>query len=74
MGSGRFVVTAHEQEELTMAESTSCAFDACKCDLSAESIVRQAGKAYCSQRCADGRGCDHADCNCGDYPKAEPKA
>jgi hypothetical protein len=32
----------------------------------------QDGKAYCTQRCADGRGCDHEGCNCGSFPTSEP--
>jgi hypothetical protein len=55
-----------------MADPTTCAFDPCECALASEQTVRRDGAEYCSERCADGRGCDHADCNCGDFPEAEP--
>jgi hypothetical protein len=56
-----------------MGDSQSCAFEACKCEPTGETMVRKDGAAYCSERCADGRGCDHADCNCGDFPAPEPE-
>lgn len=54
-----------------MADPTTCAFEACQCELSRESIVRRDKAEYCSARCADGRGCDHPDCNCGEFPEAD---
>lgn len=53
-------------------EKVMCAHKTCKCHCHANECVRFAGLLYCSQRCADDRGCDHADCNCGQYPAAEP--
>jgi Prokaryotic metallothionein len=55
-----------------MAEPSTCAFDPCECALASEQTVRRDGAEYCSERCADGRGCDHAGCNCGDFPEEEP--
>ena len=51
-----------------------CARKTCKCHCQGDDCVRYAGLLYCSQRCADGRGCDHEDCNCGAFPTAEPHA
>lgn len=56
-----------------MADSNRCAFESCHCACGPETTVRRAGAQYCSERCADGRGCDHAECNCGDFPEPEPK-
>lgn len=44
-----------------------CEYDECSCQVDAASAVSQGGKDYCSQRCADGRGCDHPGCNCGAF-------
>jgi hypothetical protein len=55
-----------------MPERRTCAFKPCDCELTSDQIVRRDGTEYCSERCADGRGCDHADCNCGDFPEEEP--
>ena len=49
-----------------------CAFKPCKCTLDPVHAVHRDGQAYCSERCADGRGCDHSHCNCGEYPEPEP--
>lgn len=49
-----------------------CAHKSCKCHADTPDGVRYEGLLYCSQRCADDRGCDHKDCNCGDFPTAEP--
>lgn len=49
-----------------------CAFKACDCECGMDA-VREDGKNYCSQRCVDGRGCDHKDCNCGAFPAEEPR-
>jgi hypothetical protein len=55
-----------------MADPQTCAFETCDCKLSGEQVISREGKQYCSERCADGRGCDHAECNCGEFPEAEP--
>jgi hypothetical protein len=52
-------------------ESTSCAHESCSCSLQAGSIVSREGRNYCSERCADNRGCDHEGCNCGAFPAEE---
>lgn len=55
-----------------MSDPTECAHKGCHCKLDANAISAS-GRSYCSQRCVDGRGCDHADCNCGEFPEAEPR-
>ncbi len=55
-----------------MAEPRTCAFKPCECELANQPTVQREGAEYCSERCADGRGCDHATCNCGDFPEEEP--
>ncbi len=50
----------------------SCAFGPCRCAIDAVQAIEREGKVYCSERCIDGRGCDHAHCNCGEWPTAEP--
>lgn len=49
-----------------------CQHHACRCDVASGAGVTRDGKTYCSERCADDRGCDHADCNCGKFPTAQP--
>jgi hypothetical protein len=50
-----------------------CAFEGCSCVLDEEERpITRGGEQFCSERCADQRGCDHADCNCGDFPEQEP--
>lgn len=49
-----------------------CAAESCVCQLERAQAVSREGLLYCSERCAEGRGCDHADCNCGEFPAAEP--
>jgi hypothetical protein len=51
----------------TSTKPKTCAHRGCDCEVSADAVQRQ-GRAYCSERCADGRGCDHRDCNCGAFP------
>jgi hypothetical protein len=50
----------------------SCATNRCNCECGDDAVSYDA-MVYCSQRCADGRGCDHLDCNCGAFPTAEPQ-
>ena len=56
-------------------EGSPCAHKGCKCRVAegGEKPVMWDGKAYCTQRCADGRGCDHEGCNCGAFPAPEPE-
>lgn len=57
-----------------MPDVTECAAKSCHCKIDRAEAVSAQGGLYCSQRCVDGRGCDHAGCNCGAYPTAEPRA
>jgi hypothetical protein len=57
-----------------MTEQLACAADSCACHIDSQTAVRSEGQLYCSQRCVEGRGCDHAGCNCGDFPAAEPSS
>jgi hypothetical protein len=54
-------------------ENVMCAHKSCKCKCSEQDAVRFEGLMYCSQRCADNRGCDHSACNCGQFPTSEPR-
>ena len=51
----------------------TCAFRPCRCTVDAKHATEREGTDYCSERCVDGRGCDHAHCNCGAWPTAEPE-
>jgi len=53
--------------------TTKCAHDSCKCvvDPPTPLTVAYEGKVFCGERCADNRGCDHHDCNCGVFPSEE---
>lgn len=54
------------------AKQVACAHKSCKCQANLNDSVRHEGLLFCSKRCAEGRGCDHPECNCGDFPMAEP--
>jgi hypothetical protein len=41
-----------------------CAHPDCTCELGDDRIEYR-GKSYCCRECAQGSGCDHADCLCG---------
>lgn len=42
-----------------------CSYDSCDCKVADdENHVKTANGVFCSQGCADGKGCDHPDCNC----------
>lgn len=56
------------------ASATHCQHSGCKCEVSQAHGVRHDGKIYCSERCADNRGCDHHQCNCGVFPTEQPVA
>jgi metallothionein len=47
----------------TTTEKT-CAHQGCGCTVDAGKGVEKNGKSYCSQGCADGKGCDHPGCTC----------
>jgi len=42
----------------------NCAHEGCDCTIPPKAVSKT-GPSYCSDACADGRGCDHPDCNCG---------
>jgi hypothetical protein len=67
------LVSLEPEEPTVTTELTHCAHKACKCRVEAADAVRQNGAVFCSQRCADDRGCDHEGCNCGDFPAPEPQ-
>ena len=52
-------------------KTDTCQHAGCDCPVGADAVMRN-GEAYCSERCADDRGCDHPDCNCGDCPEGRP--
>jgi hypothetical protein len=52
--------------------TNTCAAKSCTCKLDMPDTVQIDGRTYCSERCSEGRGCDHAGCNCGKFPTAEP--
>lgn len=56
-----------------MADPNTCEYKSCKCTTTTGEAIRSEGHTYCSQRCADGRGCDHEHCNCGNWPEPEPE-
>jgi hypothetical protein len=54
-------------------QANNCQHPHCKCSLDDERrVVQREGHSYCSERCADQRGCDHHGCNCGVFPLEEP--
>src|ERR1700759_1963297 len=71
--AARGYVTSTPNHESAMSESTECAYKPCTCDVQTATAISANGKRFCSERCAEGRGCDHADCNCGEFPEAEPE-
>lgn len=48
-----------------------CDHAGCKCVVHSAEMVQRNEHVYCSERCADDRGCDHHDCNCGGFPTEE---
>ena len=42
-----------------------CAHEGCTCTVDEVSAVTKNGDAYCSEECAEGQGCHHSDCECG---------
>ena len=55
------------QDKAMKNDSMLCRYEDCLCRVSGANAVHYDGGSYCSQRCADGRGCDHAGCNCGKF-------
>jgi hypothetical protein len=51
---------------------TICSHQGCTCRVEVQGAVKREGKVFCSERCADDRGCDHEQCNCGDFPEERP--
>jgi hypothetical protein len=49
----------------TDTDTTGCAHDLCQCSLKNGEGIKIDGELYCSEECARGEGCFHADCNCG---------
>jgi hypothetical protein len=50
--------------------SQTCAHKDCECAVNAASVA-QGGKRYCTQECADGKGCAHLNCGCGSELETE---
>lgn len=42
-----------------------CAHKGCSCQVIPSQGVHMNNKLYCSQECADGKGCHHSNCTCG---------
>jgi Prokaryotic metallothionein len=57
---------------MTTSGPLACAFKPCRCTFELVQAFEYQGLLFCSERCVDGRGCDHAHCNCGKWPEAEP--
>lgn len=55
-----------------MPDTNECAAKDCTCKTDGADAVSSEGQRYCSERCSEGRGCDHTACNCGAFPTAEP--
>jgi hypothetical protein len=51
----------------------ACAHKGCKCSVQSDAAAKSEGLLFCTERCADGRGCDHEGCNCGSFPAPEPE-
>lgn len=45
----------------------TCAYGPCQCTVSPEQAVQRNDQRFCSERCADGQGCDHQDCHCDGF-------
>lgn len=41
-----------------------CQYEQCGCEITDDTAVSHEGKLYCSEDCAQGRGCTHSDCGC----------
>lgn len=50
-----------------------CSNGPCTRDVSPENVVPHDGKNYCSQGCAEGRGCEHPECGCSDLAQQTPE-
>lgn len=53
-----------------MSQQLACAGDSCLCHVEAETAVRLESRLFCSQRCAEGRGCEHTGCTCAEVMSA----
>jgi metallothionein len=56
-----------------MSDNIQCDAKRCVCEVQSADAITADGRSYCSERCLDGRGCDHPGCNCGEWPVPEPK-
>jgi hypothetical protein len=55
-----------------MSQKRACSQESCLCQVDAAKAFTANGKLYCSQRCSEGRGCDHMGCSCGQFPVSVP--
>jgi len=55
-----------------MSEKRACAGQSCLCQVNEATAVRAGDQLYCSQRCSEGKGCDHMGCSCGQFPVSVP--
>ncbi|MGE0861462.1 MAG: metallothionein [Gammaproteobacteria bacterium] len=48
------------------ANTVACAHDTCQCSVAPHEQhgSHAQGQAYCSEGCANGRGCNHQGCGC----------
>lgn len=44
-----------------------CDHEPCHCVPGPDDAFTKGKSVFCSEGCADGKGCDHTECNCGDY-------
>lgn len=44
-----------------------CDHEPCHCVPGPDDAFTKGKSVFCSEACADGKGCDHTECNCGDY-------
>ncbi|HUQ53321.1 MAG TPA: metallothionein [Gammaproteobacteria bacterium] len=57
-----------------MAGQGRCSHHGCSCTVEEPHAVLQRGKAYCSDGCAAGRGCEHGDCDCRPHDAAPARS
>lgn len=49
-------------------EMYECVFIGCHCQFSAgDEIIRTPAGMFCSEGCAEGKGCHHINCNCASF-------
>jgi hypothetical protein len=52
---------------MTEDSKPTCSHEGCVCEVNAAQAKSSAAEQYCSDGCAKGAGCTHADCNCAAY-------